>query len=42
MTESEESKGSKTVSGNSTENRNETGSEDHETSAAAGKAFAAE
>lgn len=36
MTESEESKG------NNTEGRNKTGSEDHETSAAAGKASAAE
>lgn len=42
MTESEESKGSKTVSGNSTEGRNETGSEDPEASAAAGKDSAAE
>ena len=37
MTESEESKGSKTVLGNSTEGRNEIGSEDSEASAAAGK-----
>ena len=42
MNESEESKGSKTVSGYSTEGRNETGSEDSEASTAAGKDSAAE
>lgn len=42
MNESEESKGSKTVSGNSIEGRNEIGSEDPEASTAAGKDSAAE
>ena len=42
MNESEESKGSKTVSGYRTEGRNEIGSEDSEASTAAGKDSAAE